>query len=421
MGLGFFLFCLVVAAVVFYFFLDFNTKRSIMETLQSKGVIAQTVQVPDEKATTVKRLYLSPPLPTPESYQEIWVKTDTELSNAIQQANNRGYTAIVLEDGTYNVSDTFYIKADHIMVKSASGNPYDVVLKGTGMVKSGRVKGIFRVSADYFTLDGITLTDVPNHLVQVAGENNTNYPHFRKVIFQDAYEQLLKVSYNYKTQESQNNKSIGGIVEDCIFQYTQGIGPNFYIGGIDALGAEDWIVKNSIFRDIASPKGRIAQYAVHFWDNSDRNQVIGNIFIDNDRAIGFGMRLPDRGIRYAHRNGKAEGNIIYHTDNGDPFADVGIMAEGNEGVVINGNTIFQSHSYNNAIEYRWDNSSEVVIIENNVNKRIHARDGAVASLQNNTESLTLEAFLLKLNEKTELLNIVDFKAPVDSNERTLDP
>ena len=421
MGLGFILFCLVVSAVIFYFFLDFNTKRSIMETLQSKGVIAQTVQVPDEKATTVKRLYLSPPLPTPESYQEIWVKTDTELSNAIQQANRRGYTAIVLEDGTYNVSDTFYIKADHIMVKSASGNPYDVVLKGAGMRKTGRVKGIFRLNASYFTLDGVTLTDVPNHLVQVAGEINASYPHFRHVIFQDAYEQLLKVSYNYQNQASQQNKSVGGIVEGCIFQYTKGIGPNYYIGGVDALGAEGWTVKNSIFRDIASPKGRIAQYAVHFWDNSNNNQVINNIFIDNDRAIGFGMRLPDRGIRYAHKNGKAEGNIIYHTNNGDPFADVGIMAEGNEGVVINSNIIFQVHPYDNAIEYRWDNSTEVVIINNNVNKRIQARDGAVASLQNNTEALTLEAFLITLKEKSDQLNIIDFKAPLDANKRSLNP
>ena len=413
MGLGFSLFCLVIAAIVFFFFIDFNTKASIVSKLQEKGLVEEVVQGPDKSASIVKRVYLSPPLPTPAGYKEVWVSNDSEFLQAMKQANRTGYTAIVLEDGIYNINNTIYITAEHIMVKSATGNPYDVVLKGTGMVKSGRVKGIFRVNANYFTLDGVTLTDVPNHLVQVAGEINASYPHFRHVIFQDAYEQLLKVSYNYKTQKSQDNKSLGGIVDGCIFQYTRGIGPNFYIGGVDALGAENWVVKDSIFRDIASPSDRIAQYAVHFWDNADNNIVTDNIFIDNDRAIGFGMRLPNRGIRYAHKGGVAKNNVIYHTNNGDPFADVGIMAEGNIGLTVADNIIFQMHPYENAIEYRWDNSDGIDISGNMVNKRIQGRDGAVASLNSNMEMLTLEQFLIEFHKKSDLLNVIDYKHPVE--------
>tara|TARA_Y100000052_G_C2954215_1_gene89187 strand:+ start:1049 stop:2338 length:1290 start_codon:yes stop_codon:yes gene_type:complete len=416
MGVGFSLFCLVIAAVVFFFFIDFNTKASIVSKLQEKGLVEEVVQGPDKSASIVKRVYLSPPLPTPAGYKEVWVSNDSEFLQAMKQANGTGYTAIVLEDGIYNINNTIYITAEHIMVKSATGNPYDVVLKGTGMAKGGRVKGIFRVNANYFTLDGVTLTDVPNHLVQVAGEINASYPHFRHVIFQDAYEQLLKVSYNYKTLKSQENKSIGGIVDGCIFQYTQGIGPNFYIGGVDALGAENWVVKNSIFRDIASPSDRIAQYAVHFWDNADNNIVTDNIFIDNDRAIGFGMRLPNRGIRYAHKGGVAKNNVIYHTNNGDPFADVGIMAEGNIGLTVADNIIFQMHPYENAIEYRWDNSDGINISGNMVNKRIQARDGAVATLNSNMEMLTLEQFLIEFQKKSDLLNVSDYKHPVEGRQ-----
>ena len=326
----------------------------------------------------------------------------------MKRANEQGYTAVILEQGLYEINNTIYITADHVMVKSATGNPYDVVLKGTGMAKGGRVKGIFRVNKNYFTLDGVTLTDVPNHLVQVAGEINASYPHFRNVIFQDSYEQMLKVSYNYKTEESQNNRSFGGVVEGCIFQYTKGIGPNYYIGGVDALGAVNWTIKNSIFRDIASPKGRIAQHAVHLWDNAENNSVINNIFVDNDRAIGFGMRLRDRGVRFAHRNGVAKGNVIYHTDNGDPFADVGIVAEGNLGVLIEDNLIYQMHPYDNAIEYRWEDSTGVVIKRNSTNKNIQSRDGAEASLELNDE-LSLDDFLIKFQKQSTLLNVVDYK------------
>lgn len=408
MGLGFTIFCLVIGGVIFYFLADFKTKASVRAKLEDKGFIEEVVQEPDSVRSTVERVYLSRPIDTPKGYEEIWVSDTEEFGRAMKRANEQGHTAVILEQGLYEINNTIYVTADHVMVKSATGNPYDVVLKGTGMAKGGRVKGIFRVNKNYFTLDGVTLTDVPNHLVQVAGEINASYPHFRNVIFQDSYEQMLKVSYNYKTEESQNNRSVGGVVEGCIFQYTKGIGPNYYIGGVDALGAVNWTVKNSIFRDIASPKRRIAQHAVHLWDNAENNSVINNIFVDNDRAIGFGMRLRDRGVRFAHRNGVAKGNVIYHTDNGDPFADVGIAAEGNLGVLIEDNLIYQMHPYDNAIEYRWEDSAGVVIKRNSTNKNIQSRDGAEASLELNDE-LSLDDFLIKFQKQSTLLNVVDYK------------
>ena len=412
MGVGFSLFCLVVGAISYFLFADYQTKASVRSKLVEKGYVEEVVQKPDRVRSTVKRIYLSPPLETPEDYEEIWVSDSDEFIKAMRKANEQGFTAVILEQGIYKVKNTIFVKAEHIMVKSATGNPYDVILQGTGMAKGGKVKGIFRVNSNYFTLDGVTLTDVPNHLVQVAGEINASYPHFRHVIFQDSYEQMLKVSYNYKTKESQKNRSIGGIVEGCIFQYTRGIGPNYYIGGVDALGAVNWTVKNSIFRDIASPKDRISQHAVHFWDNSEDNIVVGNIFIDNDRAIGFGMRLRDRGVRFAHRNGVAKGNVIYHTNNGDPFADVGIVAEGNLGLLVEGNLIYQMHLYDNAIEYRWDNSTGIEVRGNATNKSIQSRDGADALLELNNDDLSLDDFLIKFQEKSDSLNVADYKRPI---------
>ena len=155
---------------------------------------------------------------------------------------------------------------------------------------------------------------------------------------------------------------------------------------------------------------------MHFWDNADNNIVTDNIFIDNDRAIGFGMRLPNRGIRYAHKGGVAKNNVIYHTNNGDPFADVGIMAEGNIGLTVADNIIFQMHPYENAIEYRWDNSDGIDISGNMVNKRIQGRDGAVATLNSNMEMLTLEQFLIEFQKKSDLLNVIDYKHPVEGRQ-----
>jgi hypothetical protein len=52
-----------------------------------------------------------------------------------------------------------------------------VVISGCGMRKTKRVHNLIRVSAKHFTLDGITLQQAGNHLIQIAGEQNADFPH----------------------------------------------------------------------------------------------------------------------------------------------------------------------------------------------------------------------------------------------------
>ena len=131
MGLGFTIFCLVVGGVIFYFFADFKTKASIRAKLEDKGFVEEVVQEPDSVRSTVERVYLSRPIDTPKGYEEIWVSSTEEFGRAMKRANEQGYTAVILEQGLYEINNTIYVTADHVMVKSATGNPYDVVLKGT--------------------------------------------------------------------------------------------------------------------------------------------------------------------------------------------------------------------------------------------------------------------------------------------------
>ena len=356
-----------------------------------------------EQTKQIKKQF-STQLAPKEYVTKINVSSVTELEKALKYANQvGGNVAIYLATGTYKIAKTLDISANNIWLLSKSQNPYDTILAGIGMHSTSRVDNIIRVTGSYFILDGITLTNAPNHLIQIAGESKANYPIIRNSILQNSYEQLLKVSYN---RSNTSSFSRGGIVENCIFQYTQGIAPNYYTGGIDALGATHWLVQNNIFKDIASPDRHIAQHAVHFWANSAHNKIKNNIFIDNDRSIGFGMfnKIKNDGVTYSNMAGSISNNLIYHSNNGDKYADTGIIAELSPKSVIENNIIYQEHSYKNTIEYRFTVTRNVKIENNQTNKQISARDGAKATLKNNS-IINQEQFLTHLKAKLETLGI----------------
>jgi hypothetical protein len=308
-----------------------------------------------------------------EHEQKMNVTDSAGLISAIAKANRYGDTRIELADGHYSISHTLMIRADNITLVSGSGKAESVIISGNGMRPSKKVDNLIRVSGKYFTLEGITLEQAGNHLVQIAGEEDADYPTLRNCILKDSYEQLFKVSYNRQTQVASDH----GLIENCQFVYSAGIGPQFYIGGIDVHGGKHWIVKNNVFRDIASPSKHIAEHAIHFWNKTEFTLIEHNIIINCDRGVGFGMKgRPSLG-------GTIRNNLIYHEDNAHPFADAGITIEESPNTTVENNTIVLLHSYPNAIEYRFESTVNVVISNNLLNKAIRQRNGAQAKLSNN--------------------------------------
>lgn len=379
--------------------------------LGSKAIIGKPLS---KSPSTVLKKFNLPQLVPPENFSVTQVNSTAELLKAVSVANeNGGKTAIYLHDGEYVLRKSLVIRANDIMFLSVSADPYKVTLRGLGMKRTSRVNNIFQVRASGFVLDGIRLTEAPNHLIQIAAENNANRPIIRNCILQDSYEQLVKVSYDQVSRPQ--NISHDGIVEHCIFQYTQGIAPYFYTGGIDALGAKRWRVENNIFKDIASPGKHIAQHAVHFWINSSGNIIRNNIFIDNDRAIGFGMKqwIPEeKDLEYFSKGGIISGNIIYHANNGDIYADTGIILEASPQTIVKGNYILMQHSYPRAIEYRFKETKEALIEGNFTNKAIRSRDGGKAILTNNQENLDPLVFFTQLEQAMKAQQIVSLDYPI---------
>lgn len=293
------------------------------------------------------------------------VTTTTELKNAINQANSSGgNSTILIADGSYQIASTSwypYITASNLVIRSQSGNRDNVILYGSGnaSVSPDTEIGIYAVG-DHITIADLTIREVGNHGIAVTGDSL--FVHNVKI--QDTYEQMIKGN-------SAGDGADDGIVQCSYFEYTSGIGPNWYIGGLDIHEGDNWIVRDNFFQDIASPHTSLAEHAIHFWDNSSNNMIERNRILNCDRGIGFGLGSS------ANVGGTIRNNMIYN-DGQDTYDDVGIGLETSPNTRVYHNTILIE--YQNAIEYRFTSTNNVTIENNLTNKAITSRNGAQANV-----------------------------------------
>ena len=306
------------------------------------------------------------------------VSNASQLQNAVATANSAGgNTTILVANGTYTLTDTLYVNKPNVTIAGNPGSRASVIIQGDAMSASASVGTIIRVAASGFQLHDVTLQRSKFHLIQIVGELNADSPVIKDCILRDAYEQMIKVSNNPSTPTQTGD---GGLVENCVFEYSAGIAPQYYVGGIDAHASKNWVVRNNTFRNIISPNTDVAEYAVHFWDNSANNIVERNTIVNCDRGIGFGLNgKPNSG-------GIIRNNMIYHAANKGQFADVGISLQESSNTLVQNNTVILDNSITWAIEYRFGASQNVQIVNNLTNKPVRSRDGGTGTESNNVSS-----------------------------------
>ena len=307
------------------------------------------------------------------------VSNSSELVAAINNANGGGDKTILLNDGRYTLNDMLGIYASGVTVAGRSGNRDSVIVEGAGM--SGGVTHIFNVAGSNFTAQDMTLQKVSNHAIQL--QVDVDSVSIRNLHILDTYEQMVKIAYDPVDISA---RSDDGLIENCLLEYSTGIGPQYYIGGIDGHNARNWIVRNNTFRGFRSPSGDTAEHAIHFWSDSANTIVERNLIINCDRGIGFG--LGDRG----HSGGIIRNNMIYHNSS-EGAADVGIGLESSPGTQVYNNTIYFENSYPNAIEYRFGATTDVLIANNLTNRAIAQREEASGTVSHNLTSAESSWFI----------------------------
>lgn len=280
---------------------------------------------------------------------------------ATVNSTKSGNITVLIEDGTYEMSNGLWLTGEHITYKSKSGNRDKVILKS-----SFKASHIFWITSKYVTIKDISIGEVNNHAIQVMGERGASYTHIKNVRFFDIKEQMLKGSAS-----SADIYSEGGIVENCLFEFTQGKAYQYYTGGIDVHKGKNWIVRNNTFKNIQNPGGELTEGAIHFWNHSSGTLIENNKIINCDRGIMLGLDNSP------HDGGKIINNQIQVN------TDVGIYLCNSTNSTVSGNKIYNDSSYPNSIEYRF--STKGSIIENNTsNKNITSRNGGEATVKNNT-------------------------------------
>jgi hypothetical protein len=295
----------------------------------------------------------------------ITVSTVSDLYNAVSASNaGGGNTTILLRDGTYALSSQLWLEGTDIVIRSVSGDRDSVVIRGQGM--TGGVSHVFEVDASAVTIADMTIGHVANHAIQIHGENDRDDLWVHNVRIYDTGEQMIKGSLSF----SNNLASDNGVVECSLFEYTAGIGPQYYIGGVDVHRGANWIVRDNEFYHIRSPEEDLAEHAIHFWSNASGTLVERNRIVDCDRGIGFGLGGS------GHTGGIIRNNMVYVT------RDVGIGLESSPGTKVLNNTVYVEN-YWSSIEYRFAATSGVSIVNNLTNHTIASRDGGSGTAQDN--------------------------------------
>jgi hypothetical protein len=307
---------------------------------------------------------------------EIVVNTVTQLVSAVNNTQNGGDRTILIADGDYLLNGNYLrIAVNNVSVRSQSGNREKVVLDGNYQTTE-----IFQIVASNVTIADLTLKRAYDHPIHVmaTSSNDVEDTLISNVHIVDPGQQAIKINPDAGRSHFVNNGRITGtLIELTAAGRTKVWDRNgsCYTGGIDAHQADSWVVEDNEIRGFWCSDG-LSEHGVHFWSNSSNTLVQRNLIVDCDRGIGFGLGSS------GHSGGIIRNNMIYHgQDHG--VSDVGIGLESATGAQVYNNTIFHEHSYPNAIEYRFAESSNLIIVNNLTNRTITSRDGGSAALISN--------------------------------------
>jgi len=316
-------------------------------------------------------------------YAEIVVDTVDELVSAVKNTARGGDTTIRIADGTYDLNGSYLrIATEGVSVSSVSGDRSTVILDANQLTTE-----IFQIVASSVTIENLTLMNAKDHPVHVMGSSSGEVRgvtlHNLHII--DPGQQAIKIN------ASSGFGTAGGIISNSLIELTDS-GREFvwkrngscYTGGIDGHAATGWTIRDNIISGFWCAGG-LSEHGVHFWSGSTDTLVERNQIIDCDRGIGFGLNSS------THYGGIIRNNMIYHPED-HGASDVGIGLESASDVQVYNNTIYMVHSYQNAIEYRFEASTGNIITNNLTNRLISSRQDGEAVVSSNITDAKFDWF-----------------------------
>ncbi|MBN1675353.1 MAG: FecR domain-containing protein [Kiritimatiellae bacterium] len=331
--------------------------------------------------------------PIPAGHRVVDVRTSAELAAAVRGLRSR--TTIRLQPGTYR-GQTFVLDNVHdVAVRGATSDFRDAVVLGNGMGKPHEWGNVFAVhNAQNVLFADLSIGESRNHPIQLTGGRQCRAVRLYHCRLFNGGETLLKAGAGCDD----------GVVEYCVFEHDKLDPASGMHGGVDLLEGRDWRIEHSLFRNLtAVARAEHAFFyfpAVNARDRSAGTVVNGNMFVNCNRAVGFGVTGPGD-----HENGRISNNFVcYARDYFDrefrkpdgttqrEGADAPITLWGSRNTLVLHNTILCNDNFRCAIEVRWQTEG-TRIAGNLADAPIGTRDGGTAQLVHNKLDATPDMFL----------------------------
>ena len=335
---------------------------------------------------------------TADSAAEIWTAVNTAVEG----------DTIYIADGTYNLAaQGYYIWIDTpgVTLRSLSGDRDAVVLdnnyQGTETIT---------ILASDVTVADITVKRARTHPIHVVstGTADTLRTKIYNVRIVDPGQQAIKINPGSDTYFPDY-----GEVACCEIELTSAgraqvlaINGSCYTGGVDGHKSMGWTIRDNTIKGFWCSTG-LSEHGVHFWTGSRDTVVERNRFVDNARAVGFGLNYsgdartydddpcPDAEGYVGHYGGVIRNNFVFASDAGlfssDDGADTGFALWQACGVdIVHNSLAFASNPFS-AIEYRFDNTYANIV--NNLATYAIMDRGGHATLDSNLTYQPLSIFV----------------------------
>ncbi len=192
---------------------------------------------------------------------------------------------VILAPGTYDLytySHTYVVSAANVTIRGETGNRDDVVLWGGGMNDSNALQEGFQITGDDVTIRDLTLEGFYHHAIHFQpGADRSHVDNVR----------TLNIGQQHmKGGTSVANIIVGGIIENCLMEQTIARTNHpilNYTGGVDLLGATNWIIRDNLAKGITGETGE-GGGAIFLWQKIVNPTIEGNVVINCDRGICMG-------------------------------------------------------------------------------------------------------------------------------------
>lgn len=321
------------------------------------------------------------------------VNNATDLEVAVSQAKTDD--VIEMNPGSYALDATLLIDTPGLHLRSASGDPADVVVS----LDSGGAA--IEVAADRVTVAAFTIHSAGNGVV-VAGDLGTvRDTTIHRVVFEDVFGTAVFID----NDQAKNTRGENGEISCSTFRITDRTDSSCGLGvaGIIGDATVDWRVTRNLFVDLSCDLAGDT-IAVQFRAGAEGTVVDRNRFdrpgiavMFGDGGAGSGSACKPDGAGSAHLAGLACNNVVW---------DDGATKSNDEGFFVTGfaswaacqtslvqNTVFtlDGAAATSSLEGRFTNSSTA--IKNNVTDLpVMTRDGATVDAADNEEAAAVSLF-----------------------------